>query len=126
MAALSDTILLGSVELSELERQKKECYFRGRSGNSDWKMDRASGKKTRRLMDVDDLVDAADAERKRKKDLRDLRRQSNKPSGDPKLSKQQQTGRAAQSKRDKEKAAKDKAAKAKKEKTGDKDKEEPK
>ena len=62
-------------------------------------------------MDVDDLVDAADAERKRKKDLRDLRRQSNKPSGDPKLSKQQQTGRAAQSKRDKEKAAKDKAAK---------------
>ena len=45
VSALSDAVLLASVDLSELERQKQECYVRGRSGNSRWQMDRDSGKK---------------------------------------------------------------------------------
>ena len=114
VAALSDSILLASVELSEWERQKQECYVRGRSGVGEWKLDRDSGRKTRRFMQVDELATTADAERKRAKDFKSDQKPANnnnrrKPGQQPQLPADETRKRAEQSKRDKARAAAEKA-----------------
>ena len=109
--AASDSFHIYAAELSELERQRDDCYVRARSGNDKYKSTRPSSDVTKYVKDMSELDKIADLELARQKNLQNLKK-TKQPFRDTR-NKDSKKGPHSRSKKDRRaQSQRDKAASA--------------